>query len=129
MRDCRVLILEDERLVAMGMSQLVRDLGASVLGPYASAREASDALERQIDVALLDINVGNELAYPFADELGRRGIPTIFVTGYQVDAIDRQFASAPVLTKPIETEDLLAALCGALDSDDRRAAQPIAASQ
>jgi len=61
------------------------------------------------------VNIGNELAYPFADKLVSRGVPTIFVTGYQANAIDARFKTTPVLTKPIETEDLLAALSGVLN--------------
>jgi two-component sensor histidine kinase len=120
-RDRRILILEDEPLVAMMMSQLVRELGGSVIGPFANARDAAGALANEIDAALLDVNIGNELAYPFADELLRRGVPTIFVTGYQANAIDARFEATPVLTKPIETEDLLAALSGVF-SESRQVA-------
>lgn len=113
-RDRRILILEDEPLVAMMMSELIRELGGVVVGPYANAREATVAFSGAIDAALLDVNMGNELVYPFADQLRERAVPIIFVTGYQASSIDPRFRESPVLTKPIETEDLTVALTNVL---------------
>ena len=54
----------------------------------------------------IDVNIGGEFVYPLADELMRRGVPIMFVTGYQANTIDARFKNAPVLTKPIEADDL-----------------------
>jgi DNA-binding LytR/AlgR family response regulator len=63
-----------------------------------------------MDAALLDVNIGGEHVYELAAELDGRGVPIIFVTGYHAGAIDERFAHAPVLTKPVERDDLAAAL-------------------
>jgi len=109
-RGRRVLIIEDEPLVAMMTSRMVSELGGEVVGPFAAPSEARAAFAPDIDAALLDINLGGEFIYPVADELMRLGVPIVFVTGYQAGAVEPRFAEAPVLTKPIEKDDLAAAL-------------------
>jgi DNA-binding LytR/AlgR family response regulator len=69
-------------------------------------------------VALLDVNIGGEFIYPLADELMRKGVPIIFVTGYQAAAIDQRFAGFPVLTKPVEKNELALALARAIERSD-----------
>jgi CheY-like chemotaxis protein len=113
LRGLRVLILEDEPLIAMMTSRIVRELEAEVVGPFASITEASQALATPVDAALLDVNVGGQLVYGFADEIRNAGAPIIFVTGYQSGAIDPRFADETVLTKPVDSDDLAAALAGA----------------
>jgi two-component sensor histidine kinase len=109
-RGRRVLILEDEPLIAMMTARLVREFGGTVLGPFPNTREAAEALGSGVDVALLDVNIAGEFVYPLADALAGRDVPIVFVTGYQAGAIEPRFARAPVLTKPIEREDLAIAL-------------------
>lgn len=113
-RGRRILVVEDEPLVAMMMQRLVAQFGGEVIGPYAGPREAIDALREGVDAALLDVNAGDEMVYPLADELVREGVPMIFVTGYQAGSLDPRFARTPVLTKPIEHEELARALAGLL---------------
>jgi CheY-like chemotaxis protein len=76
--------------------------------------EAREALSEGLDAAVLDINLDGELVYDLAAEIRNRGKPIIFVTGYHVGAIVQDFSDVPVLTKPIEPEDLAAALAEAL---------------
>ena len=109
-RNRHILVVEDEPLIAMMTSRSLRELDASVVGPFATAAEATGALSSSVDAALLDVNIGGEFVYELASELDRRGVPIIFVTGYHAGAIDARFASAPVLTKPVERDDLAAAL-------------------
>jgi two-component sensor histidine kinase len=118
MRERRILIIEDEPLVAMMTSRLVADLGAVVLGPFGGPGEAREAIAPGLDVALLDVNIGGEFIYPLADELMRKGVPIIFVTGYQAAAIDQRFARFPVLTKPVEKNELALALARAIERSD-----------
>ncbi|MBC7769157.1 MAG: response regulator [Phycisphaerales bacterium] len=115
LRGRRILLLEDEPLVAMMMSRLVTQFGGAVQGPYANQSEALAVLRSDIDAALLDVNAGDEMVYPLADELIRRKVPFIFVTGYQADAIESRFAGIPVLTKPIEPGELALTLSRVLD--------------
>jgi two-component sensor histidine kinase len=116
-RNRRILILEDEPLVAFMLAELVRELKGTVIGPFGSVQDAAAGLKTSVDAALLDVNVGDELAYPLAEALIRKGVPVIFVTGYQADAIDPRFARAPVLTKPIEPAELEGALMRVLPSE------------
>jgi len=109
-RDRSILVVEDEPLIAMMTSRSLKELDAAVVGPFATAGEAANALSARVDAALLDVNIGGEYVYELASELDRRGVPFIFVTGYHAGAIDERFASAPVLTKPVERDDLAAAL-------------------
>ncbi|QGM97578.1 response regulator [Methylocystis parvus] len=110
LRGRRLLVLEDEPLIAMMTCEVVRELNADVLGPFASIADARQAMLESVDAALLDVNVGGELVYGFAGELQSRGVPVVFVTGYHAYAVDEQFGFARVLTKPIERDDLGIAL-------------------
>ncbi len=103
----RLLVVEDEPLVALLMHQIFSDSGAEIVGPCNSLQEAEAKLNEPIDVAVLDVNVGGTLVYPIAEALRRRGVPFVFVTGYQSDSVDAAFADAPVLTKPVEASEAI----------------------
>ncbi|MCQ4190745.1 response regulator [Methylocystis suflitae] len=109
-----ILVLEDEALVAMMTCRIIEELGARAIGPFGKMEEAREALSEGLDAAVLDINLDGELVYDLAAEIRNRGKPIIFVTGYHVGAIVQDFSDVPVLTKPIEPEDLAAALAEAL---------------
>jgi PAS domain S-box-containing protein len=99
----RVMIVEDEALVALAVGETLTELGYSVVGPFSRVAEATRALmQRDVDAAILDVNLGGELVYPLADILAAREIPFIFVTGYAIECIDRRFDRIPVFQKPIE---------------------------
>jgi PAS domain S-box-containing protein len=103
----RVLLVEDEALVGMMMTDFLRDIGFHVVGPFGRVSDAIDAMEReQLQAAILDINLRGELIYDLADELTGRGVPIVFVTGYGADAVDRRFADFPVLQKPVDSAAL-----------------------
>jgi CheY-like chemotaxis protein len=96
----RLLVVEDEALVAMLIEDLLRDLGCTVVGPVGSVARALALLRREaIDGALLDVNLGKERSYPVADALAARGVPFVFLTGYA--EIDGSHAAACVLQKPL----------------------------
>ena len=99
----RILLVEDEALIAIMMKEVLGDLGLSVVGPLGTLAQALAAANRDaVDGAILDLNLGGEAIYPVADALTRRGVPFIFVTGYGADAIDRRYAHIPALEKPID---------------------------
>ena len=103
----RVMIVEDEALVALVLADQLADMGISVVGPCSSVAAAKSAvLANELDAAILDVNLGGELVYPVADLLAARGVPFIFVTGYGHESIDRRFAHSPILEKPVEREVL-----------------------
>jgi PAS domain S-box-containing protein len=103
----RVLLVEDEALVAMMMRDILLELGLSVAGPFCTPAEAvAAARDDGVDAAILDVNLGGELIYPVADALAARGVPFVFVTGYGAESIDGRFAHVPILQKPIERQVL-----------------------
>ena len=103
----RLLLVEDEFLVGMMAKRLLESMGATVLGPYPDLDEGITAAKReQFDGALLDFNLAGTHAEPLADYLAARGIPFVFLTGYQRDSIDRRYANVPLLQKPIDAEAL-----------------------
>ena len=103
----RIMVVEDEALVAMGISDFLTELGFTIVGPYGNITEATAALENgDVDAAILDINLGGELVYPLADILFAARVPFIFVTGYGAESVDRRFTNIRVLQKPIERQVL-----------------------
>jgi PAS domain S-box-containing protein len=99
----RVLLVEDEALVAMMIQETLAEFGFQVIGPVSSASEAlASARDDQFDAAVLDINLGDGMVYTVAEILGKRGVPFVFVTGYDADSVDSRFAGVPILQKPIE---------------------------
>jgi PAS domain S-box-containing protein len=103
----RILLVEDEALVAMMIQECLIESGHSVIGPISRAADALRAAEEtDYDAAILDINLGDCMAYPVADIVAARGVPFVFVTGYEADTIDDRFKHVPILQKPIERQML-----------------------
>jgi PAS domain S-box-containing protein len=103
----RVLLVEDEALVAMMIQDTLAEFGFQVVGPVSTASGAlSAARESHFDAAVLDINLGDGLVYTVAEILEKRGVPFVFVTGYDADSVDSRFSGVPVLQKPIERDML-----------------------
>jgi two-component sensor histidine kinase/two-component SAPR family response regulator len=112
----RILLVEDEPLVAMMMTQMIGDLGGEVLGPYATLGEALGAALGPVEAAVLDVNVAGELIYPLAERLKASSKPMIFLTGYDAKSVDRRFASCAILTKPIDERELASVLAGLFEA-------------
>jgi len=113
------MVVEDEALVAMVVSDAMIELGYQVVGPFSRPPDAIAALKNNdIAAAILDINLAGTLVYPVAEELTSRGIPFVFVTGYGVESIDKRFADIPVLQKPIEREMLQRMFVNGADAAD-----------
>jgi PAS domain S-box-containing protein len=103
----RVLLVEDEALVAMMIQETLNEFGYQVVGPLNTASEAlAAAREGHFDAAVLDINLGDGLVYTVAEILSVRGVPFVFVTGYDADSVDPRFSEVPILQKPIERDML-----------------------
>jgi PAS domain S-box-containing protein len=103
----RVLLVEDEALVAMMIQECLAEFGYQVIGPVSTAAEAAaKARDGHFEAAVLDINLGDGAAYPIADVLTARGVPFVFVTGYDAESVEPRFRNVPVLQKPIEREML-----------------------
>lgn len=102
-----VLLVEDEALVAMMVQESLTECGFQVVGPVSTAAEAlAKARDDRFDAAVLDIGLGDGMVYQVADMLAARGVPFIFLTGYDLESVDRRFSEVPILQKPIEREKL-----------------------
>jgi CheY-like chemotaxis protein len=112
-RPRRILVVEDEGLVAMMLEEMLQELNCSMLGP---AGELSRALELaksgEFDAALLDVSLNRQPSFPVAETLQARGIPFAFMSGYGSQDFPTPFRQVPCLAKPFD----LPALERALDS-------------
>jgi CheY-like chemotaxis protein len=107
----RVLLVEDEPLVAMLLQDMIEELGGTVAGAFPRLAPALDFARTQagaFDVAILDMNLGGERSEPLAEHLDAAGAPFIFSTGYGGGA--ERWPNAPVLAKPYEISQLQDAL-------------------
>ena len=108
MRGKRILVVEDEFLIALDIAGALEQGGLVVIGPLASVRDALHALEHEkVDGALLDANLGGEPVGRVVDALLARRIPFAFVSGYGREQLPRQHQGVPLLGKPFTAADLL----------------------
>jgi CheY-like chemotaxis protein len=117
-RRLRILVVEDEMLVAMNIEDMLLDLGHEVAG-LASRLDPALALAREaeFDFAMLDVNLAGQPSFPIAEILMGRGIPFLFATGYGVKGIAEDYRSYPVLQKPFRASDLKLAIEQAVGAD------------
>ncbi|MDB5412587.1 MAG: response regulator [Rubritepida sp.] len=115
--DVRVLIAEDELLIAIDLELGLLDLGCKVIGPFPRLRQVIAKAETEaVDIALLDMNLNGELVFPVIDILRRRLIPLIVISGYGDRKARRGTDCWPALTKPYRFDVLTDMMRGALDS-------------
>jgi CheY-like chemotaxis protein len=115
----RVLVVEDEWIVASELDDELTEMGCRVIGPVPSVREAMDIMKEQpLDVALVDIELGEDTGYPIAHALQARNIPVVFLTGYNLAALASEFRHLRCLEKPVGARGLAAALTAALTDAD-----------
>jgi len=107
----KVLVVEDQYLVADEHEHLLRSLGAEVMGPAPSVQAALQLLADQTpDLALLDVNLEQEKVFALAEELERRETPFLFVTGYEGWVIPSAYRGVPIVEKPLSARLLLRAV-------------------
>ena len=114
---CRVLVVEDEFVVALLLEDQLEHLGCEIGRTVATLAEAMYAAAGEsFDIAVLDVNLNGERSFPVAAALKARGTPFLFATGFGAAGIDPAFASAPVLQKPYTETQLRRALVAALNA-------------
>lgn len=112
----RVLVAEDESLVAMLIETYLEDAGCELVGPAASVADGLALLERErVDAALFDINLAGEPVFPLAEAAAARGLPFAFSSGYGAGSLPEAWRGRPVIGKPFDGEALLAVLTGLLE--------------
>jgi len=112
LRGCRILIVEDEYLLADDLSYSLSQAGAEILGPVGSVDDAHALIagESRIDGAVLDVNLRGDMVFPVADALSEREIPFAFATGYDKWALPDRFVDRPRVEKPLKGYKVAAVL-------------------
>jgi len=112
----RILVVEDEMMIAMLVEDMLLELGCAVVGPAHALAEGLDLARSAtgLDAALLDVNLAGQPVFPLADALREMGVPAIFSTGYGDAGLREVDRGAPVLQKPFRAGDLARALGEAL---------------
>ena len=121
-RNMRVLLVEDEGLVALLLEEMLSELGYEIAAHAQCLEEALQlAAEADYGLAILDVNLNGEASFPAAEIVRDPGIPLVFATGYQQSKFQLPFQGAPSVQKPFSGVALCSAIaaalsCNALDS-------------
>ncbi len=103
----RVLVVEDEFLIADDLARALGHAGAEVVGPFPSvSRAMAGVADARVDAAVLDVNLDGRMVWPLADVLLGRGVPVVLATGYASGAIPRAYAHLPHYEKPVSPVEL-----------------------
>lgn len=103
----KILIVEDDVIIAEAMSDSFVRAAATVIGPAFSVRQALGLIgETRPDAAVVDINLNGELAFPVADRLRADGIPFVFATGFDASDIPEHYATIGHCSKPVDPATL-----------------------
>ena len=106
-RPRRILVVEDEVIVGMLLEDMLGELGCEVAAISTQLEEALQlARTLEVDLAILDINLGGTQSFPVADVLSARSIPFLFATGYGARILKPPYSDTPTLQKPFQLEDL-----------------------
>ncbi len=111
----KVLIIEDDSLVAMSVGDMLSDLGCSVVANAGNLTQAYEMVDAGgFDFALLDVNLRGKEVFPVAEILSERGVPFAFASGYGRAGLPQEFQTRPIVSKPFQIEELSAVLSSAL---------------
>ena len=104
----KVLIVEDEALIAMLFEDILEDSSCQIVGPAMNVRQAIElATAAEIDVAVLDVNLNGESSFPVAALLAGRGVPLVFSSGYGSQGLPAEWQGRPTLPKPFTSDEVL----------------------
>jgi DNA-binding response OmpR family regulator len=107
----RVLVVEDEVIIAMLLEETLHDAGCVVIGPVPRVDMAMEVARAEpLDFALLDVNLAGEKVFPVAELLVERDVPFVFLTGYGRSGLPPAYAQRPALAKPFKLAALLSVI-------------------
>lgn len=116
----RVLIVEDEALLALDIAEELNSAGFTVLGPAASVVKALDLVrEEGCDAAILDVNIRDETSEKIAATLREAGTPFCFLSGISKDECEPWMSNAPFVSKPVDFDNLFVTLNGLFEITDK----------
>jgi CheY-like chemotaxis protein len=111
----KVLVVEDEMMIAMLIEDMLDEFGCVLVGPATTVPRALELISKEsMDIAILDLNLDGQDTYVIADALQQKNVPFIFATGYGSTGLRKEYGSRPILTKPFQQTDLEMALAEAL---------------
>lgn len=115
LRDIRVLVIEDDYYLATDTARALQRAGAEIIGSCSNEQAAWDEIKRATPhSAVVDINLGKGPSFKLARELRRRGVPFVFMTGYDNDAIPLEFENVARLQKPVDPNQIVMLLSTAM---------------
>lgn len=104
-----VLVVEDEHLVALALSDDLEAAGATVIGPASTVEAALGMIARHpVQAAVLDIKLQAQMVFPVADALDELGVPFLFTSGFDAAAVPARYGHIPTCDKPASTETVMA---------------------
>lgn len=113
LKDRRILVVEDEWLLADHLQAIVERAGGDVMGPVATVEAALALLDTASplpDAATLNVRLADAASFPVADRLARAGIPFVFISAHRVEDLPERFRDRPALAKPFRDADVAALL-------------------
>jgi CheY-like chemotaxis protein len=114
----RILVVEDERLIALDLQDILEGFGCKVIGPVPTANAALELLREDLpDAAILDVHLNGGTSEPVAEALRTRGRPFVVVTAYQRSHLSGALREAPLLTKPVDEKKLRGELSALLQGN------------
>lgn len=121
-RPINVLVLEDDPFISLDLETIVTDLMSANVVVSSSVAKAQMALNDNIDLALLDVDVEDGTSFPIAAALHSRRTPFIFVSGSMPNRVPFQLRNAPFVTKPYEPRDIQKVIRSSLKSTESNGA-------
>jgi CheY-like chemotaxis protein len=111
LENCRILVVEDDTIVAWDIESLLMDNGCAVVGPAAGLARALELIAAgEFDLVLLDLNLGSDNSLPAADRLAEIGIPFVFLSGHSTDFLPERHRHRPLVSKPFHPTLLIKAI-------------------
>ncbi|HEY1933105.1 MAG TPA: response regulator [Acetobacteraceae bacterium] len=116
----RILVVEDDAMVAMVLESALEEAQCVIVGPFGDLTDALAVVQREaLDLAVLDINLGGEMVFPLADLLEARGVPFLLLSGYGDTGLPEDRPHWPVCAKPFKLDHLVAALVRLMEGGAR----------